>query len=271
MARGSATGRRRADGRCPLVRHYQPGGLCHVGAAGGRGLGAASVAALGRGAGFGGEPLGTGAGDDCRELARAGRDRARDFAARPDAEPQQTVLRIFFSAAGFAYLGGLRRLTAWPVRRDADAALAIAVMGTLASWLIFLHCVVAPESAVRRGFALACDALVLGAFLHWGDAAAAPWAAVFLVRDVRLGPALRAANADRRGAGERRGFAAAVVATTAFWRETAARRSSVPAGQPWPSRPFTEPCCSAPNIAAVRQRGSPCGARLRISSTPPRP
>src|SRR5580704_1431973 len=32
---------------------------------------------------------------------------ARDFAARPDAEPQQCVFRILVSPATFAYLGGL--------------------------------------------------------------------------------------------------------------------------------------------------------------------
>ena len=141
---------------------------------------------------------------------------ARDFAARPDAEPQQCVLRIFVSAAAFAYLGGL---AAWGMgAASMPALLDIAVLGTLTSWLVFLHCVVVPSSGLRRSVALACDALLLAAFLHWGGAAVAPWSVVFLLATfdwgLRFGPRMLVAAALVNATSF-----AGVVATTDFWRE----------------------------------------------------
>ncbi|HUB96417.1 MAG TPA: response regulator [Stellaceae bacterium] len=141
---------------------------------------------------------------------------ARDFASRPDAEPQQCVLRIFVSAAAFAYLGGLSA-AGFDVA-SMPALLDIAVLGTLTAWLMFLHCVVAPSSRVRRGFVLMCDALLLGAFLHWGDQATAPWSVLFLVTTfdwgLRFGPRMLIASALVNVL-----FFGAVVATTGFWRD----------------------------------------------------
>ena len=93
---------------------------------------------------------------------------------------------------------------------------AIYVTAALAAWLVLLHALIVPVSALRRALALGGDVAFLGLFLHWGGAAAAPWAALYLVLGfdygLRFGAAAlvarrSAAPSDRRRCGHHAGLA----------------------------------------------------------------
>jgi len=103
---------------------------------------------------------------------------AAAFAARPDAEPQQAVLRVFVSGAALVYVGGLALSGVSP--DTVQLLLALVVADGFVAWLVLLHLMVVPAGQWRRGLAMAFDVGFITAFLHWGDAATAPWVAAYL-------------------------------------------------------------------------------------------
>jgi two-component system, sensor histidine kinase RpfC len=140
---------------------------------------------------------------------------ARDLAERADEEPNQAILRIYVSAALLAYIGAVA--AAGGAGERLPPLVAIYVGFALAAWLVLLHCMIVPASALRRAASLVADTLVLSLFLHWGDAVAAPWIVLYLALTLDHGLRFGAGALVAAALANTVGFAA-VVATTPVWR-----------------------------------------------------
>ena len=142
----------------------------------------------------------------------------RDLTIRPDAEPQQAIVRLFIAGAVLVYLAGVASLG-----KGGDTILpllAVAVPGVLTAWLLLVHLMADPQpSLARRGAAMINDVTLISVFLHVGGPYAAPWFSIYLWVIFGFGfrfgiPALAACAALAVA-----GFAA-VVASTPYWEES---------------------------------------------------
>src|SRR5579872_6888949 len=101
------------------------------------------------------------------------------LAAMRESEPQQAIVRIFFTGVVLAYLAALAGL-------GVDTAtllplLAVDVPGILVAWLLFVHLIADPPAApARRLAAMLSDVVFVSVFLHVGAGYAAPWFAIYL-------------------------------------------------------------------------------------------
>ncbi|MDE2229174.1 MAG: response regulator [Alphaproteobacteria bacterium] len=104
---------------------------------------------------------------------------AATLGAMRESEPQQAVVRIFFTGVMLLYLAALAALGTGP-----DALLpllAVDVPGILVAWLLFVHLVADPTAApARRLAAMLSDVVFISIFLHVGDGYAAPWFSIYL-------------------------------------------------------------------------------------------
>jgi len=96
-----------------------------------------------------------------------------------EGEPQQAIIRIFFTFAVLLYLTGLSAL-GW----GGDSLLpllAVDVPGILCAWLLFVHLMADPAATtLRRTSAMISDIAFISIFLHVGDSYAAPWFPIYL-------------------------------------------------------------------------------------------
>ena len=101
------------------------------------------------------------------------------LAAMRESEPQQAIVRIFFTGVVLAYLAALAGL-------GVDTAtllplLAVDIPGILVAWLLFVHLIADPPAApARRLAAMLSDIVFVSVFLHVGAGYAAPWFAIYL-------------------------------------------------------------------------------------------
>ena len=101
------------------------------------------------------------------------------LAAMRESEPQQAIIRIFFTGVVLAYLAALAGL-------GVDTAtllplLAVDIPGILVAWLLFVHLIADPPAApARRLAAMLSDVVFVSVFLHVGTGYAAPWFAIYL-------------------------------------------------------------------------------------------
>lgn len=101
------------------------------------------------------------------------------LAAMRESEPQQAIVRIFFTGVVLAYLTVLAGLgvdtpTLLPL-------LAVDIPGVLVAWLLFVHLIAYPPAApARRLAAMLSDVVFVSVFLHVGAGYAAPWFAIYL-------------------------------------------------------------------------------------------
>ncbi len=104
---------------------------------------------------------------------------AAALAAMRESEPQQAVVRVFFTGVVLVYLAALAALhVAPPVLLP---LLAVDVPGILVAWLLFVHLMADPEAAApRRLAAMLSDVVFVSVFLHVGAGYAAPWFAIYL-------------------------------------------------------------------------------------------
>ncbi|HET7594259.1 MAG TPA: ATP-binding protein [Stellaceae bacterium] len=104
---------------------------------------------------------------------------ARDLSEQNEQEPQQVIIRLFFTGFVLAYLVAL-------TAAGVDSArlmplLAVNVAGVLYSWLIFIDIAIRPQpSPLRRAAAMVSDIAFISIFLHIGEALTAPWFPVYL-------------------------------------------------------------------------------------------
>ncbi|HEX6841047.1 MAG TPA: ATP-binding protein [Stellaceae bacterium] len=104
---------------------------------------------------------------------------ARDLSELNEQEPQQVIIRLFFTGFVLAYLvalaiAGIDSTRLMPL-------LAVDVAGVLYSWLIFIDIAIRPQpSPLRRAAAMVSDITFISIFLHIGDSLAAPWFSVYL-------------------------------------------------------------------------------------------
>jgi len=101
------------------------------------------------------------------------------LAAMRESEPQQAIVRIFFTGVVLVYLAVLAGLgvgvpTLLPL-------LAVDIPGILVAWLLFIHLMANPPAApARRLAAMLSDVVFVSVFLHVGAGYAAPWFAIYL-------------------------------------------------------------------------------------------
>src|SRR5215469_6048464 len=101
------------------------------------------------------------------------------LAAMRESEPQQAIVRIFFTGVVLAYLTvlaglGVAASTLLPL-------LAVDIPGILVAWLLFVHLMADPPAAPARRFAaMLSDVVFVSVFLHVGAGFAAPWFAIYL-------------------------------------------------------------------------------------------
>ncbi|HEV2264608.1 MAG TPA: ATP-binding protein [Stellaceae bacterium] len=101
------------------------------------------------------------------------------LAAMRESEPQQAIVRVFFTGVVLAYLTalagfGVDTATLLPL-------LAVDVPGILVAWLLFVHLIADPPAApARRLAAMLSDVVFVSVFLHVGAGYAAPWFAIYL-------------------------------------------------------------------------------------------
>jgi hypothetical protein len=104
---------------------------------------------------------------------------ARELAEQNEQEPQQVIIRLFFTGFVLAYLVAL-------AIAGTDSArlmplLAVDVAGILYSWLIFIDLAIRPQpSPLRRAAAMVSDIAFISIFLHIGEPLTAPWFPVYL-------------------------------------------------------------------------------------------
>ncbi len=104
---------------------------------------------------------------------------AASLAAMRQSEPQQALVRIFFTGVVLAYLAGLAWLGVDPP--TVLPLLAVDVPGILVAWLLFVHLMADPRAAsARRLAALLSDVVFVSVFLHVGAGYAAPWFSIYL-------------------------------------------------------------------------------------------
>jgi two-component system sensor histidine kinase RpfC len=140
------------------------------------------------------------------------------FAARPDSEHEQIMIRVGMGVAVLAYTFGLLAVDSVDEAGLADAFLVAAVGQSLA-WLFLAHIVMRPEPAAwRRIAAMGLDVGSLSLFLHLGGSAVAAWYPVYLW--VSFGYGFRYGNRHLLlcGTASVAGFGF-VVATTEFWQD----------------------------------------------------
>jgi CheY-like chemotaxis protein/signal transduction histidine kinase len=138
---------------------------------------------------------------------------ADDLARRDDGESRQALLRLSVSAAMLFHVAALAYagLAVQPL-------VATDVAAALMAWLVLIHGLIVPVSALRRALALGGDLAFLGLFLHWGGAATAPWAALYLALAFDYGLRFGVAALVAAALGSAVGFAA-VATTTPAWRD----------------------------------------------------
>lgn len=101
------------------------------------------------------------------------------LAAMRESEPQQAIVRIFFTGVVLVYLAALAGLgidtaTLLPL-------LAVDIPGILVAWLLFVHLIADPPAApARRLAAMLSDVVFVSVFLHVGAGYAASWFAIYL-------------------------------------------------------------------------------------------
>ncbi|HJT05277.1 MAG TPA: ATP-binding protein, partial [Stellaceae bacterium] len=104
---------------------------------------------------------------------------ARDLTELNEQEPQQVIIRLFFTGFVLAYLVGLAIAGTDGTRLM--PLLAVDVAGVLYSWLIFIDIAIRPQpSPLRRAAAMVSDITFISIFLHIGEGLAAPWFPVYL-------------------------------------------------------------------------------------------
>ncbi|HWB47616.1 MAG TPA: HAMP domain-containing sensor histidine kinase [Stellaceae bacterium] len=138
------------------------------------------------------------------------------FRARGDKEHEQAVLRVFVAALAVVYA-----FAAEAYAGGAAGCEIVAASGLAGGWVFLLLTILDPITSPLRYYAGAVfDAALLSALLHFGQALTAPWFPLYLLMTFyagfRFGPAALAVTSVANLAGF-----AAVVATTAFWREQA--------------------------------------------------
>jgi two-component system sensor histidine kinase RpfC len=104
---------------------------------------------------------------------------ARELAEQTDREPQQIIIRVFFTGFVLLYLAGI---ALFGVSRELlMPLLAIDVAGVLCSWLLFIDLISRPgASRYRRLAAMLSDIGFVSTFLHIGGGYAAPWFSIYL-------------------------------------------------------------------------------------------
>ena len=147
------------------------------------------------------------------------------LAAMRESEPQQAIVRIFFTGVVLVYLAVLAGLgvgtpTLLPL-------LAVNVPGILVAWLLFVHLIADPLAApARRLAAMLSDVVFVSVFLHVGAGFAAPWFAIYLwvifgfgfrygLRELAISAVLSVIAFG------------AVVATTPYWQARPAESAGV--------------------------------------------
>jgi two-component system, sensor histidine kinase RpfC len=104
---------------------------------------------------------------------------ARDLTELNEQEPQQVIIRLFFTGFVLAYLVALAIAGVDSTRLM--PLLAVDVAGVLYSWLIFIDIAIRPQpSPLRRAAAMVSDITFISIFLHIGGGLAAPWFSVYL-------------------------------------------------------------------------------------------
>jgi two-component system, sensor histidine kinase RpfC len=147
------------------------------------------------------------------------------LAAMREPEPQQALVRVFFTGVVLAYLAGLAAFgVAPPVLLP---LLAVDVPGILVAWLLLAYLMADPSAArPRRLAAVFSDVVFVSIFLHVGAGYAAPWFSIYLwiifgfgfrygLRALALSAALSVV-----------GFGV-VVATTPYWQARPAESAGV--------------------------------------------
>jgi len=150
---------------------------------------------------------------------------AAALAAMRESEPQQAVVRVFFTGIVLVYLAALAGLGIGP--HILLPLLAVDVPGVLVAWLLFVHLVADPQAASpRRLAAMLSDVVFISVFLHVGDGYAAPWFPIYLwvifgfgfrygLRELAISAVLSVI-----------GFGV-VVATTPYWQARPAESAGV--------------------------------------------
>ncbi|MDE1968861.1 MAG: response regulator [Alphaproteobacteria bacterium] len=101
------------------------------------------------------------------------------LAAMRESEPQQAIVRIFFTGVVLVYLAALAGLGVGV--RTLLPLLAVDIPGILVAWLLFVHLISNPPAApARRLAAMVSDIVFVSVFLHVGAGYAAPWFAIYL-------------------------------------------------------------------------------------------
>ena len=150
---------------------------------------------------------------------------ARELAEGRESEPQQAVIRVFFTGIVLLYLAALACF-GWggPLLLP---LLAVDVPGILCSWLIFVHLMADPRATGgRRAAAMISDVVFISVFLHVGDAFAAPWFSIYLWVIFGFGFRYGLRALGWSALLSIVGFGV-VVATTPFWQERPAESAGV--------------------------------------------
>jgi two-component system, sensor histidine kinase RpfC len=143
---------------------------------------------------------------------------AEDIAEKSqNSEPQQIIVRMFFTGGVLLYLSGLVYFQVEP--RLLMPLLALDIAGILVAWLIFIHLMLRPEpSAIRRFAAMASDTTFVSLWLHLGDYLATPWFAIYLWVVFGFGFRFGIRALLSSAAMSFTGFTIVLV-TTPFWRD----------------------------------------------------
>jgi two-component system, sensor histidine kinase RpfC len=142
---------------------------------------------------------------------------AHELAQQNEQEPQQVIIRLFFTGFVLVYLVALAIAGVDSTRLM--PLLAVDVAGILYSWLIFVDLVMRPQpSPLRRAAAMVSDIAFISIFLHIGEALTAPWFPVYLWDVLGFGFRFGQRSLFTTVLLGLVGFAA-VWATTPYWQE----------------------------------------------------
>jgi signal transduction histidine kinase len=148
-------------------------------------------------------------------LIGIGRLRAR-FAARGDKEHEYAICRVLGQGLLLGWALGLAVFD--PGSAAAAPCLLIAVLALVGGWSFLLHLILSPRpSAVRRYAAIVIDLVLLSAFLHFGQGAAAIWYPAYLAIAFYAGFRFGFGALVTAAAGGVVGFGA-VAAATPVWQ-----------------------------------------------------
>ena len=142
---------------------------------------------------------------------------ARDLTELNEQEPQQVIIRLFFTGFVLAYLvalaiAGIDGTRLMPL-------IAVDVAGVLYSWLIFIDIAIRPQpSPLRRAAAMVSDIAFISIFLHIGEGLTAPWFPVYLWDVLGFGFRFGQRSLVATVILSLLGFGA-VCATTPYWQE----------------------------------------------------